>query len=130
MKRKQGAGPTAKQARMEAARRGRRVIFNDDTEELSYEEAHTREGFLTPRLEPLIGTHADTISWSVLGTAGDAPAYASRDQPIYGDAHGGPPPNRPTVMHYGFISNPPTLPVVLERGAARPRRFPLEIVDE
>lgn len=81
-----------KQARVKAAGRQRRVIFNDDTYELSREDANTPEGFLKRRLKPLVGTHVDTISWSVLGGWADAPVYDSKVQPIYGDAHGGPPP--------------------------------------
>lgn len=84
----------AKRTRFEALKRERRVIFNDDTGALQAEEAHTAEGFLAQRLKPLIHTHVDTLSWSVLGTAGDAPAYASKIQPTYSDAHGGPPTNR------------------------------------
>jgi len=79
----------AKQARMEAAGRQRRVIFNDDSAELSRDDANTPESFLSRRLKPLVGTHVDTISWSVLGTWADAPVYDSKVQPIYGDAQGG-----------------------------------------
>lgn len=81
----------AKQARVKVAERQRRVIFNDDTHELALQGANTPEGFLEHRLKPLVGTHVDTISWSVLGGQFDAPVYDSRVQPIYGDAHGGPP---------------------------------------
>lgn len=87
----------AKRARVEAARRQRRAIFNDDTYELSREDANTPQGFLKRRLKPLAGTHVDTISWSVLGGWADAPVYDSKAQPIYGDAHGGPPPYWSTV---------------------------------
>ena len=82
----------AKLARLEAARRQRRLIFNDDTYELSREDANTPEGLLSRRLKPLAGTHVDTVSWSVLGGWADAPVYDSKVQPIYGDAHGLPPP--------------------------------------
>ena len=80
----------AKRARVEAARRSRRIIFNDDTHELALEDAGTPEGFLAHRIVPLAGTHVGTISWSVLGGQFDAPVYDSKIQPIYGDAHGGP----------------------------------------
>ena len=87
----------AKRQRVEAARRQRRLIFNDDTYELSRQDAGTPEGFLSRRLAPLAGTHVGTISWSVLGGWADAPVYDSKVQPIYGDAHGGPPPYWPQV---------------------------------
>ena len=79
----------AKQARQKSLARQRRIIFNDDTYELSRDDANTPEGFLKRRLKPLVGTHVDTISWSVLGGWADAPVYDSKVQPIYGDAHGG-----------------------------------------
>ena len=81
----------AKKDRVQAAARQRRIIFNDDTYELSREDADTPEGFLKRRLQPLAGTQVDTISWSILGGWADAPVYDSKIQPIYGDAHGGPP---------------------------------------
>lgn len=81
----------AKKSRVEAAGRQRRIIFNDDTYELSRDDANTPEGFLKRRLQPLVGTQVDTISWSILGGWADAPVYDSKIQPIYGDAHGGPP---------------------------------------
>ena len=81
----------AKIARQAVVNKQRRVVFNDDTYELSRSDANTPEGFLKRRLEPLAGTHVDTISFSVLGAWADAPVYDSRVQPIYGDAHGGPP---------------------------------------
>ena len=80
----------AKRARAEAARRPRRIIFNDDTHELALEEADTPEGFLAHRITPLADTQVGTIAWSVLGGQFDAPVYDSKIQPIYGDAHGGP----------------------------------------
>ena len=80
----------AKRARVEAARRPRRIIFNDDTHELALEDADTPEGFLGHRITPLAETQVGTISWSVLCGQFDAPAYDSKVQPIYGDAHGGP----------------------------------------
>jgi len=69
----------------------RRIFFNDDTHELFRPDANTPEGFLRRRLKPLAGTGVDVISWSVLRGWADAPAYDSNIQPIYGDAHGGPP---------------------------------------
>ena len=105
----------AKRARAEAAGRQRRVIFNDDSEELAYEGANTVDGFLALRLKPLVGTHVDTISWSVLGNWGDAPSYDSKVQPIHGDAQGGPPPgHRPYALN---------LKAVIEAG-----HCPLQIV--
>ena len=89
---KQPNAASAKAARRKVLGRQRRVIFNDDTYELSREDANTPAGFLRRRLQPLVGTHVDTISWSVLGGWADAPVYDSKVQPIYGDAHGGPPP--------------------------------------
>ena len=77
----------AKRARLKLAGRRRRVIFNDDTNEFVHEGANTPEGFLAPRLAPLAGTSVDTICWSVLADAFDAPSYDSKLQPIYGDAH-------------------------------------------
>ena len=87
----------SKKARIDAAHRQRRVIFNDDTYELAREDANTPEGFLRRRLKPLVGTHVDSIAWSVLGGWADAPVYDSKLQPIYGDAHGGPPVYWPAV---------------------------------
>ena len=80
----------SKRARVEVARARRRVIFNDDTYELSRDDVGTPEGFLSRRLKPLAGTHVSTVAWSVLGGAADAPVYDSKVQPTYGDAHGGP----------------------------------------
>ncbi len=82
--------PGAKRARVEAAQRPRRIIFNDDTHELALEDANTPEGFLAHRIAPLAETQVGTISWSVLCGQFDAPAYDSRVQPIYGDAQGAP----------------------------------------
>ena len=79
-----------KRARVEAAQRPRRVIFNDDTHELALEDANTPEGFLAHRIAPLTETQVGTISWSVLCGQFDAPAYDSKVQPIYGDAQGAP----------------------------------------
>ena len=79
-----------KRARVAAAQRPRRVIFNDDTHELALEDANTPEGFLAHRITPLLETHVGTISWSVLCGQFDAPAYDSKVQPIYGDAQGAP----------------------------------------
>ena len=78
-----------KRARVEAAGRPRRIIFNDDTHELALEEAKTPEGFLGHRIAPLVQTQVGTIAWSVLCGQFDAPVYDSKIQPIYGDAHGG-----------------------------------------
>ena len=83
----------AKRARIAAARARRRIIFNDDSHDLAQADANTPERFLGHRIAPLVGTQVDTISWSVLCGQFDAPAYDSKVQPIYGDAHGGP-------MHY------------------------------
>ena len=80
----------SKQARLQAACRPRRVIFNDDAHDLAQDDADTPEGFLGHRIAPLAGTHVGTISWSVLCGQFDAPCYDSHVQPIYGDAHGGP----------------------------------------
>ncbi len=52
----------AKQARREAVCRQWRVIFNDDSHELSHQGANTVQGFLAPRLTPLVATHVDAIS--------------------------------------------------------------------
>ena len=79
-----------KRARVEAAQRPRRIIFNDDTHELALEDANTPKGFLAHRIAPLPETHVGTISWSVLCGQFDAPAYDSKVQPIYGDAQGAP----------------------------------------
>lgn len=86
-----------KRARLKAASKQRRIIFNDDSEELACPQGGTVEGFLSVRLGPLVGTQVDTISWSVLGICGDAPVYDSRIQPIFGEAHGGVQPGYP---HY------------------------------
>lgn len=82
----------AKQARDQVLCRQRRILFNDDGEEMAHPGADTREGFLAPRLKPLIGTQVDTICWSILSNWGDAPSYDSKIQPIHGDASGGAPP--------------------------------------
>ncbi|RKU09070.1 hypothetical protein C6502_13640 [Candidatus Poribacteria bacterium] len=79
-----------KRARVEAAQRSRRIIFNDDTHELALEDANTPEGFLAHRIAPLAETQVGAISWSVLCGQFDAPAYDSKVQPIYGDAQGAP----------------------------------------
>ena len=67
-----------KQARLEAAQRRRRIIFNDDTSELSRANGNTAKSILKHRLEPLAGTQVGTISWSILGGWGDAPVYDSK----------------------------------------------------
>ena len=81
---------STKRARVAAAQRPRRIIFNDDTHELALEDANTPEGFLAHRIAPLAETQVGTISWSVLCGQFDAPAYDSKVQPIYGDAQGAP----------------------------------------
>jgi|GEM_PF-884418 len=81
----------ARRERQRVLNQRRRIIFNDDTYEMSREDANTPEGFLRRRLQPLVGTHVDTISWSVLGGWADAPVYDSKVQPVFGLAHGGPP---------------------------------------
>jgi hypothetical protein len=81
-----------KQVRSKALHRQRRLIFNDDSYELSYEGADTVEGFLAPRLASLVDTQVDTICWSVLANYGDAPSFDSRVQPVFGEAHGTCPP--------------------------------------
>ncbi|MCK4849738.1 MAG: hypothetical protein KAT11_00230 [Phycisphaerae bacterium] len=85
----------AKQARVKVAKRQRRIIFNDDMYELNRKWANTADGLLKGRLKPLVGTQVDTISFSVIEA--DAPVYDSKVQPIYGDAHGGPPPYWPNI---------------------------------
>lgn len=82
--------PTKKRARVEAAARPRRIIFNSDAQDLARDDADTPEGFLGQRMAPLVGTQVGTISWSVLCGQFDAPCYDCRVQPIYGDAHAGP----------------------------------------
>ena len=66
--RKESSEPSwsdARRARTEATRRQRRIIFNDDGGDLFDPESNTPEGFLGVRLKRLVGTHVDTISWSV-----------------------------------------------------------------
>ena len=58
-------------ARRVAVHRQRRIIFNDDGGDLHHRDSSTPEGFLGVRPQRLIGTHVDTISWSI--TKGDAP---------------------------------------------------------
>ena len=79
-----------KKARVTAAHRERRLIFNDDGYELDREDADTADRFLERRLKPLAGTHVGNIAYSVI--EGDAPMYDSKIQPIYGDAHSDPQP--------------------------------------
>ena len=45
----------AKGARVDAARRPRPIIFNDDTHELALDDANTPQGFLGHRITPLAG---------------------------------------------------------------------------
>ena len=82
--------PRLREARRQAASRQRRLIFNDDKQELALTEANTPEGFLGHRIAPLADTQVDTVAWSVLCGQFDAPAYDSKVQPIYGDAQDGP----------------------------------------
>ena len=65
----------AKLDRLEAARRRRRIIFVDDNYGLSHEGSDTPEGFLAPRLKPLIGTQVDAITYAVYA---HSPAYISK----------------------------------------------------
>ena len=85
------AEASPRELRQAALARRRRIIFNDDTYESSRADADTADGFLRRRLQPLVGTPVDTLSFSVLGGWGDAPIYDSRVQPVFGAAHGGPP---------------------------------------
>ena len=45
-----------RQARKKALLKRRRVFFNDDTYELSRDDANTPEGYLKRRLRPLVGS--------------------------------------------------------------------------
>ena len=65
----------AKLDRLEAVRRRRRIIFVDDNYGLSHEGSDTPEGFLAPRLKPLIGTQVDAITYAVYA---HSPAYISK----------------------------------------------------
>ncbi len=76
----------AKQARLKAARRRRRVIFVDDNYGLSHQGSDTPEGFLEPRLKPVVGTHVDTITYAVYA---HSPAYISKIHPRNYAAAGG-----------------------------------------
>lgn len=76
----------AKKARLQAARRQRRIIFVDDNYGLSHQGSGTPEGFLKPRLEPLIGTQVDTITYAVYA---HNPAYISKIRPRVYAAAGG-----------------------------------------
>jgi hypothetical protein len=80
-------------SRIDVRQKSRRLIYNDDGEELAHLGASTPKGFLAPRLKDLAGTQVDTIAWSILSNWGDAPSYNSKVQPIHGNASGGPPPN-------------------------------------
>ena len=77
----------AKRSRLEAARRPRRVIFVDDNYGLSHQGCNTPEGFLRPRLKPLVGTHVDAITYCVYA---HSPAHVSRIRPRIYMGHGGP----------------------------------------
>ncbi len=69
-------GPSqAKLERLEAARRRRRIIFVDDNYGLSHAGSDTPEGFLAPRLKPLVGTQVDAITYAVYA---HSPAYISK----------------------------------------------------
>ncbi|MCK4324873.1 MAG: hypothetical protein KAW89_10105 [Armatimonadetes bacterium] len=109
----------AKRARVAVARRQRRVIFNTDSEEMTHKGANTVEGFLAPRLRPLVGTHVGTISYAV--TDGDAPTYASKVQPVFGEAHGNPTPPHPDFYEH-YVAN---LNALIQAG-----HCPLRIVTE
>ena len=91
------SGTSLREVRLKAACRQRRVIYNDDSEELRYAQGGTVDGFLSMRLKPLAGTQVDTICWSVLGIWGDAPVFDSKLQPLFGDAHSG---ERAGYEHY------------------------------
>ena len=52
-----------------------RIIFVDDNYGLSHEGSDTPEGFLAPRLKPLIGTQVDAITYAVYA---HSPAYISK----------------------------------------------------
>ena len=107
----------AKRSRAEAASRPRRIIFNDDAQDVSLDDADTPAGFLGHRIAPLVGTQVGTVSWSVLCGQFDAPCYDCHVQPIYGDAHGGPVAAWPKVT-----SNVKTL--------TREHRCPLHLVTD
>ena len=109
----------AKRARAEAAQRRRRVIFNTDAEEMTHEGANTVEGFLAPRLSPLVGTHVGAISYSVIN--GDAATYASKVQPVFGEAHGNPTPPHPDFYEH-YVAN---LNALIQAG-----HCPLQIVTD
>ena len=78
---KETSANDAKADRRKALNRWRHVIFNDDTYELSRDDANTPTGFLKRRLKPLVDTHVDTIAWSILGGWADASIYDSKVQP-------------------------------------------------
>ena len=64
-----------KQARLRVARKQRRVIFVDDNYGLSHQGSDTPEGFLEPRLKPLVGTQVDAITYAIYA---HNPAYISK----------------------------------------------------
>ena len=76
----------AKRARLKVARKRRRVIFVDDNYGLSHQGSGTPEGFLEPRLKPLVGTHVDTITYAVYA---HSPAHISKIRPRIYRAAGG-----------------------------------------
>ena len=91
----------AKEARVRATHRRRRIIFNDDSEALARKEAATAEGFLSVRLTPMLHTQVDTICFSALAIWGDAPIYDSKVQPLFGrPAHGIDAPGEDLYEHY------------------------------
>ena len=77
----------AKRSRLVAARRPRRIIFVDDNYGLSHKGCDTPEGFLKPRLRPLLGTQVDAITYCVYA---HSPAHVSRLRPKIYHGHGGP----------------------------------------
>lgn len=80
-------GPSqAKLDRLEAARRRRRIIFVDDNYGLSHAGSDTPEGFLAPRLKPLVGTQVDAITYAVYA---HSPAYISKSRKRLYAAAGG-----------------------------------------
>ena len=83
----ENSGPSrVERARKQAVANRRRVIFNCDAGRLWMKGTGTPEGFLAPRIKPLVGTHVDTIFLDIISAEG--PVYDSKVQPIYGIAQG------------------------------------------